>query len=117
MSIMVFSCDICKREFTGKCTFTRHVKEQHGNLWSCHRCSQSFNRHDNYEMHQRVCLFKTTGKRSGGHLDTTAKKLKYNTSRVGGVLNSTLSILKMNSKMLQMYWMFSKNLLFRWRIE
>ena len=28
-----------------------------------------------------------------------------------------VSILKMNSKMLQMYWMFSKNLLFRWRIE
>ena len=70
MSIMVFSCDISKREFT----------EKRSNLWSCHRCSQSFNRRDNNEMHHRVCLFKTTGKRSGGHLDTTAKKLKDNTS-------------------------------------
>ena len=66
----VFSCDVCKREFTGKYSLTRHVKDRHG--WSCHRCRQSFNRRDNYEMHQRVCLFKTTG--SGGHLDTTAKR-------------------------------------------
>ena len=67
------------------------MKEQHCNLWSCHRCSQSFNRRDNYEMHQRVCLFKTTGKQSGGHLDATAKKLKDNTSRVGGALNGTVN--------------------------
>ena len=72
---MTFSCDICKREFTEKHCLTRHVKEQQGNLWSCRRCSQSFNRRDNNEMHQRVCLFKTTGKQSGGHLDATAKKL------------------------------------------
>ena len=96
ISIMEFSCDICKRELTEKRNLTRHVKEQHGNLWYCHRCSQSFNRRDNYEMHQQVCLFKTTGKRSGGHLDTTAKKLKDNTSRVGGALNGTVNEYRLN---------------------
>ena len=71
----IFSCDICKRELTEKYDLTLHVKSQHG--WSCQRCSQSFNRRGNYEMHQRVCLFNTTVKRSGGHHDTTAKKLKW----------------------------------------
>ena len=61
MSIMAFSCDIWKREFTEKRNLTRHVEEQHRNLWSCHRCSQSFNRRDNYEMRQLDCLFKTSG--------------------------------------------------------
>ena len=72
------------------------MKEQHGNLWSCHRCSQSFNRRDNYEMHQRVCLFKTTGKRSGGHLGTTMKKLKDDTSRVGGAFIVTVNEYRLN---------------------
>ena len=47
-------------------------------------------------MHQRVCLFKTTGKRSGEHLDSTAKKLKDNTSRVGGGLNGTVNEYRLN---------------------
>ena len=47
-------------------------------------------------MHRRLCLFKTTGKRSGGHLDTTAKRLKDNTSRVGGALNGTVSECRLN---------------------
>ena len=88
-SIMSISCDICKREFTEKRSLTRHVKNQHGNLWSCHRCNQSFNRWDNYEMHQRICL-------SGDHLGTTAKKLKDNTSRVGSALNSTVNEYHLN---------------------
>ena len=95
-SIIAFSCDICKREFTEKCSLTRHEKNQHGNLWSCHRCNQSFNRCYNYEMHQRVCLFKTTRKRSGEHLDSTAKKLKGNISRVGGALNGTVDENRLN---------------------
>ena len=96
MSIVVFSCDICKREFTERRNLTRHVKEQHGNLWSCHRCRQSFYRRDNYEMHQQICLFKTTGKRSGEHLDITAKKLKDNTIRVGSALNGTVNEYRLN---------------------
>ena len=75
---MAFLCDICDREFTENRNLTRNMKTQHGNLWSCHCCNQSFNRRDNYEMHQRVCLFKTTGKRSGGH-------------RVGDVLTGTVN--------------------------
>ena len=47
-------------------------------------------------MHQRVCLFQTTGKRSGGHLGTTAKRLKDNTSRVGGALNGTVNEHRLN---------------------
>ena len=51
-------CDICKREFTEKYNLTRHVKSQH---LCCQRCSQTFNRRDNYEMHQRVRLLKLLG--------------------------------------------------------
>ena len=81
---MTFSCDICNQEFTEKRSLIRHAKNHHGNLWSCHHCNQSFNRRDNYEMPQLVCLFKTTRKRSGEHLDMTAK------NRVGGALDGTL---------------------------
>ena len=71
---------------------TSRVKEHHGNLWSCHRCNQSFNRRDNYETHQRACLFKATGKRSG----TTVKKLKDNISHVGGALDCTVNEYHLN---------------------
>ena len=94
--MMAFSCDICKREFTEKRSLTRHAKEQHGNLWSCHRCNQSFNRRENYEMHQRVCLFKTTGKRSSEDLGTTVKKLKDSVSRVGDALDGTMNEYRIN---------------------
>ena len=47
-------------------------------------------------MHQWVCLFKITGKRSGEHLDLTAKKRKDNTSRVGGALNGTVNEYRLN---------------------
>ena len=94
---MAFSCDICDREFAEIRGLTRHMKNQHGNLWSCHRCSQSFNRHDNYEMHHRVCLLKATGKRSGGHLSmVAAKKLKDNVNRVGGALDGTVNNNRLN---------------------
>ena len=72
------------------------MKEHHGNQQSCHRFSQLFNRCDNSEMHQRVCLFKTPGKWSGGHHDPTAKKLKDNTSRVGGALNGSVNEYRLN---------------------
>ena len=42
-------------------------------------------------MHQRVCLIKTTGKWSGGHLGTTVKKFKDNVSLVGGALDGTVN--------------------------
>ena len=95
---MAFSCDICKRGFAEKRCLNRHVKELHGNLWSYHRCSQSFNRRDNYEMHQQVCLFKTIGKRSGEDLEdgTTVKKLKDNVSRVADALDGTVSEYRLN---------------------
>ena len=89
---MAFSCYICDREFTENRSLTRHMKNQHGNLWSCHRYSQSFNRHDNYEMHQRACPFKATGKRRGEHLSmVVAKKLEDNVNRVGGALDGTVN--------------------------
>ena len=81
---MTFLCDICELEFTVNRSLTRHMKNQHGNSWSRHLCNQSFNRCDNYEMHQRTFLFKTTGKRSGEHLgkDINRKKLKDNVNYV-----------------------------------
>ena len=84
-SIMTFSYDICKQEFTEKRSLTCHVKEQHG-----HHCNQSFNRRGNY---QRVCLFNATRKRSGGHLQegSIVKKLKDNVSHVGGALDGTVN--------------------------
>ena len=47
-------------------------------------------------MHQQVCLFKTTGKPSGEHLDSTAKKFKDNTSRVRGALIGTVNEYRVN---------------------
>ena len=82
--IVILNSTVCDRVYTEKRSLISHMKNQHGNLWSCHRCSQSFNRRDNYEMHQRACLLKITRKRSGGHLG--AKKLKGNASRIGGTL-------------------------------
>ena len=92
VAVMTFLCDICEREFTEKRSLTRHMKNQHGNLWSCHRCNQWFHRCDNYEMHQRTCLCKTTGMQSGKHRgeDITRKKLKDNVNCVSGALSSTL---------------------------
>ena len=48
-------------------------------------------------MHQRVCLFKTTGKRrSGEHLGTTVKKLNDNVNRVGGAISGTVNEYRLN---------------------
>ena len=44
-------------------------------------------------MHQRVCQLKTTGKRSGGG---PAKKLRDNTSRVGGAINGIVNEYRLN---------------------
>ena len=41
-------------------------------------------------------MFKTTGKRSGGHLGTTAKRLEDITSHVGGALNGTVNEYHLN---------------------
>ena len=73
---MAFICPVCKAEFTEKRNLVRHVKNQHGNLWSCHRCNQTFNRCDNYEMHQRTCYFKTTGKRKAESSESLLRSLK-----------------------------------------
>ena len=87
---MAFLCDICKQEFALNHNLTRHMNNQHGSLWSYQRCNQTFNRCDNYEYHQRTCLFKTTGKRSAEHLVNDAKKFKDSVSHVGGALDNIL---------------------------
>ena len=51
---MTFICPVCHGEFTEKRSLVRHLKNQHGNLWSCSRCNQFFNRFDNYSMHERM---------------------------------------------------------------
>ena len=47
-------------------------------------------------MHQRVCLFKTTGKRRGEHLDTTTKIFKGSISHIGSTLNGTVNEYRLN---------------------
>ena len=89
---MAHPCPVCQTNFTEKRNLTRHLKNQHGNLWACQQCQQSFNRYDNYCMHQRVCNFKTSGKRSfeDGAADSPTKKLKDNVIYAGGALENTL---------------------------
>lgn len=91
---MVFHCPIatCSGTFTVKENLLRHLMNHHGNLWSCQRCQQSFNRYDNYIMHDRTCYYKTTGKRHAeddGY--TVNKKLKDNLIYTGGALENTLA--------------------------
>ena len=88
---MAFICPVCDGEFTEKRNLVRHLKNQHGNLWSCHRCSQSFNRYDNYEMHDRTCHFKATGKRKAVETSEQARKQqKTPVVRTGGALEDTI---------------------------
>ncbi len=93
---MAFFCDICNQAFTEKRSLTRHMKNQHGNLWSCSRCSQNFTRYDNYQMHDRVCLFKSTGKRKAGPSEDNVKRFKDNVSHIGGALDDTLADYRLN---------------------
>ena len=88
---MAFCCPVCRAEFTEKRILTHHLKSQHGNLWSRHRHNQTFKRCDNYEYHQRTCLFKTTGTRSGKDLNIHSKKTKKdNVKYTCGALENTL---------------------------
>ena len=59
--------------------------------------NQTFNRCDNYEYHQRTCLFKTTGKRNRREdIETASKKRKDNMNHVGGALDNTLANYQLN---------------------
>ena len=91
---MAFICNIgnCKVSFSAKRSLTRHIKNQHGNLWSCQRCNQTFNRCDNYEYHQRTCQFKTSGKRMMVEDNIEVNKRgKDNVRYSGGALQNTLA--------------------------
>ena len=90
----VFSCDICKREFTEKYSSIRHVKDQHGGL-----ASIAVNRIIDVIimkcLNESACL-KLLESGVVDHLDTTAKRLEDNTSRVGGALNGTVNEYSLN---------------------
>ena len=93
---MAFTCPYkaCGgQSFSRKDNLSRHVRNQHGNLWSCSRCNQNFNRYDNYSYHERVCIYKSTGKginEEAGEGSST-KKHKSNSSYSGGALDGVLS--------------------------
>lgn len=89
---MSFCCPVsnCKVTFTAKKNLTRHIKNQHGNLWTCQRCNQKFNRCDNFEYHQRTCLYKTIGKRMVDEEEKGNKRRKENVRFSGGALQNTL---------------------------
>ena len=39
------------------------MRNKHGGVWRCSRCSSTYNREDNFIYHVRNCDFRTTGKR------------------------------------------------------
>ena len=71
----------CTSFFTLKRNLVRHLRVQHNSQWSCESCRETFNRYDNFILHQRVCKFKSTGKRPA------PKDILY----VGGALDDVLA--------------------------
>ena len=86
---MTFECPVieCSRTFTQKHNLVRHLRNQHGSLWSCPRCKNTFNRYDNYVLHERVCEFKTTGKRRVNDEEGPSKRQREFLYREGGALD------------------------------
>ena len=85
------SCGGCS--FSRKDNLLRHVRNQHNNLWSCFRYNQNFNRYDNFSYHERVCIYKTTGKRINEEAGegSSTKKHKASSCYSGGALDGVLS--------------------------
>ena len=86
---MAFECPFtsCSRTFTEKRSLVRHFRNQHGNLWSCPRCKNTFNRYDNYILHERVCEFKATGKRRINNKEGSSKRQREFLYHEGGALD------------------------------
>ena len=59
---------MCKHEFTLRYNLHRHVRQSHGNNWTCGICQTSFSCEDNFKHHMRTCYFKTTGAKRKGEL-------------------------------------------------
>ena len=52
---------MCERSYVNKRNLLRHIREAHASLWSCQRCSKTFNREDNFTYHVRTCDFHANG--------------------------------------------------------
>ena len=87
---MAFVCDVCDQSYSEKTNLNRHKRNQHP--WTCSCCQQTFYRHDNYKLHERMCVFKKTGKRisSEQQQGAGAKKRHTNVSRVDSALQGAL---------------------------
>ena len=90
---MTFECPLrsCTKTFTERRNLVRHFRNEHGNLWTCPRCKNTFNRYDNYILHERVCEFKATGKRRiNNNEEGSSKRRRELLYREGGALDGTL---------------------------
>ena len=93
MEITPFQCPVlgCSGKFTLRTNLTRHLRVQHGNRWKCVRCNQDFSRYENYRMHERICLYKTTGKRPSDEDSAgPSKKRRSSIKYFGGALQGSI---------------------------
>lgn len=49
-------CPMCQRSFSQRCHLLRHIRVAHNSLWTCSNCKNTYNRQDNFNYHQRICV-------------------------------------------------------------
>ena len=89
---------MCHRTFTQRCHLLRHVRNAHGNLWSCATCKKTFKREANFGFHIKTCKFQINGVRPEP-IQTGAGAIEQKSTgtfeRVKDALNGTAQTLTM----------------------
>ena len=68
MENVLFSCDICERNYKRKTTLVRHEKT-HYSSFPCSKCKRSFTRQDTMKRHEKKCKV-SLEKKKNIHLQT-----------------------------------------------